>query len=96
MPRLADARAAEEICAYLNRVSAPYGTRWRLQDRVIVPAFDTYIFGGAFYDDAYAFVDGRWMITKTGYKRTYEAMINLKDVPSFQLNDNHLAPADGQ
>lgn len=67
--------------------------RWYLQDRVIVPAFDTYIFGGAFYDDAYAFVDGRWMITKTGYKRTYEAMINLKDVPSFQLNDNHLAPA---
>ncbi|GAA4259836.1 nuclear transport factor 2 family protein [Dietzia aurantiaca] len=68
--------------------------RWYLQDRVIVPAFDTYIFGGAFYDDAYAYIDGRWMITKTGYERTYEAMINLKDVPSFQLNDNHLAPTD--
>lgn len=66
--------------------------RWYLQDRVIVPAFDTYIFGGAFYDDAYAYIDGRWMISKTGYERTYEAMINLKDVPSFQLNDNHLAP----
>lgn len=66
---------------------------WYLQDRVIVPAFDTFIFGSAFYDDAYAFVDGRWVITKTGYKRTYEAMINLKDMPSFQLNDNHLAPS---
>ena len=69
---------------------------WYLQDRVIVPAFDTYIFGGAFYDDAYAYIDGRWLITKTGYKRTYEAMINLKDVPSFTLNDNHLAAPEDQ
>lgn len=66
--------------------------RWCLQDRVIVPEYDTFIFGSAFYDDAYARVDGRWVITRTGYKRTYEAMINLKDVPSFRLNDNHLAP----
>lgn len=65
---------------------------WYLQDRVIVPAFDTMIFGSAFYSDTYARVDGRWVITSTGYKRTYEAMINLKDVPSFKLNDNHLAP----
>ena len=36
VPRLADARAAEEICAYLNRVSAPYGTRWRVQGQAIV------------------------------------------------------------
>ncbi|WP_010541025.1 nuclear transport factor 2 family protein [Dietzia alimentaria] len=67
--------------------------RWYLQDRVIVPAFDTFIFGSAFYEDTYAYIDGHWVITRTGYKRTYEAMINLKDVPSFQLNDNHLAPA---
>lgn len=70
--------------------------RWYLQDRVIVPAFDTMIFGGAFYSDTYARVDGNWVITSTGYKRTYEAMINLKDVPSFTLNDNHLAPASAE
>ena len=70
--------------------------RWYLQDRVIVPAFDTYIFGSAFYEDTYAHIDGRWVITRTGYKRTYEAMINLKDVPSFQLNDNHLAPSGNE
>lgn len=68
--------------------------RWALQDRVIVPAFDTMIFGGAFYDDRYEKIDGRWLIAKTGYKRTYEAMVNLKDVPSFRLSDNHLAPAE--
>ena len=70
--------------------------RWYLQDRVIVPEFDTYIFGSAFYEDSYARLDGRWVITRTGYTRNYEAMISLKDVPSFRLNDNHLAPADEQ
>lgn len=64
--------------------------RWYLQDRVIVPAFNTMIFGAAFYDDAYVRVDGRWLIARTGYERTYEAMIDLKDVPSFQLTENHL------
>ena len=67
--------------------------RWYLQDRVIVPAFDTMIFGSAFYEDTYRRTDGRWVISSTGYKRTYEAMVDLKDVPSFQLTDNHLAPA---
>lgn len=70
--------------------------RWYLQDRVIVPAFDTMIIGSAFYSDTYARQDGRWVITSTGYKRTYEAMLNLKDIPSFQLTDNHLAPTGGQ
>lgn len=70
--------------------------RWYLQDRVIVPAFDTMIIGSAFYSDTYGRLDGRWVITSTGYKRTYEAMLNLKDIPSFQLTDNHLAPAGGQ
>ncbi|AVZ40191.1 MULTISPECIES: nuclear transport factor 2 family protein [unclassified Dietzia] len=69
--------------------------RWYLQDRVIVPAFDTMIIGGAFYSDTYARHDGRWVIASTGYSRTYEAMIDLKDIPSFTLTDNHLAPADG-
>ena len=70
--------------------------RWYLQDRVIVPAFDTMIIGSAFYEDTYARVDGKWVITTTGYKRNFEAMLSLKDIPSFQLTENHLAPADGQ
>lgn len=65
--------------------------RWYLQDRVIVPAFSTMIIGAAFYDDAYERRDGRWVITRTGYDRTYEAMMDLKDIPSFQLTENHLA-----
>lgn len=65
--------------------------RWYLQDRVIVPAFSTMIIGAAFYYDAYERRDGRWVITRTGYDRTYEAMMDLKDIPSFQLTENHLA-----
>lgn len=66
--------------------------RWYLQDRVIVPAMGVMIVGGAFYDDAYARRDGRWVITRTGYTRTYEASLDLKDVPSFRLLENHLQP----
>ena len=64
--------------------------RWYQQDRVIVAKYSTMIFGAAFYDDAYEHRDGRWVITRTGYDRTYEATIDLKDVPSFRLTDNHL------
>lgn len=64
--------------------------RWYLQDRVIVPAYSVMIIGAAFYDDAYERRDGRWVITRTGYTRTYEATMDLKDVPSFKLTANHL------
>ena len=70
--------------------------RWYLQDRIIVPAFNYLMIGSAFYEDRYARVDGRWLISSTGYKRTYEARINLKDLPSFELADNHLASSSGQ
>lgn len=64
--------------------------RWYLQDRVIVAKYSTMIIGAAFYDDAYERRDGRWVITRTGYDRTYEATMDLKDIPSFRLTDNHL------
>lgn len=70
--------------------------RWYLQDRVIVPEYDTFIFGSAFYSDAYSYRDGRWLISRTGYTRTYEASISLKDIPSFRLNDNHLDQSEAE
>ncbi len=45
---------------------------WYLEDRVIVPAADLELHGTAFYRDEYAFVDGRWMISHTGYQRVFE------------------------
>lgn len=65
--------------------------RWYLQDRVIIPAHNTMIFGAAFYTDAYERHYGRWLIARTGYERTYEAIIDLNDIPSFRLTENFLA-----
>lgn len=45
---------------------------WALDDVVINQERGVTIRGAAFYEDEYAKVDGRWYITRTGYKRVYE------------------------
>lgn len=45
---------------------------WYLEDRVVVPAHDVEISGTAFYEDAYALVEGTWLISHTGYRRVFE------------------------
>lgn len=60
--------------------------RWYLQDRVIVPDFSFMLFGAAFYADRYRRTEHGWRICATGYDRTYEAKLNLADVPSFALD----------
>ncbi|MCF8606512.1 nuclear transport factor 2 family protein [Gordonia sp. HY442] len=50
---------------------------WYLQDRVLVPEYDTMIIGAAFYDDEYRWTDDGWQISKTGYERTFEAVGSL-------------------
>ncbi|MGV9712607.1 nuclear transport factor 2 family protein [Gordonia sp. NPDC003424] len=60
--------------------------RWYLQDRVIVPEFSFLLFGSAFYADRYRRTDDGWRICATGYDRTYEASLNLTDLPSFKLD----------
>ena len=59
--------------------------RWYLQDRVIVPAFSFMMIGAAFYSDSYRRTDEGWLISATGYARTYEATVDLKDLPSFSV-----------
>ena len=59
--------------------------RWYLQDRVIVPEFSFMMIGAAFYADTYRRTDDGWRICATGYDRTYEATVDLKDVPSFSV-----------
>lgn len=60
--------------------------RWYLQDRVIVPDFSFLLFGSAFYADRYRRTEAGWRICATGYDRTYEATVNLADLPSFSLD----------
>ena len=79
----------------LTSESTAEGT-WYLQDRVIVPAADLEIGGTAFYEDRYTrCADGRWRIAHTGYVRTYEVMMSLKDVPSLKFTANRWAQEAG-
>jgi hypothetical protein len=67
---------------------------WCFEDTVIATRYRVVIKGAAFYEDRYAREpDGRWRIAHTGYLRTYEAMLSLDDLPSFQLTANRWAGA---
>ena len=57
---------------------------WYLQDRVIVAEFDFMLIGAAFYHDEYRRTSHGWKISSTGYKRTYDATISLKNL-DFRL-----------
>jgi len=66
---------------------------WCFQDTIIATEYRVAIHGAAFYEDRYARgADGRWRIAHTGYVRTYEAMMSLDDLKSFQLTANRWAP----
>ena len=59
---------------------------WYLADTVLIPEHRKVLRGAAFYEDRYVLCDdGKWRIAHTGYTRTYEAVVSLTDVPSFQL-----------
>lgn len=66
---------------------------WAFEDTVIVTEHRVVIRGAAFYEDRYQRVNGAWQIAHTGYVRTYEAMMSLNDLPSFQLTANRWAAA---
>lgn len=67
--------------------------RWALDDTVIITSHRAVLRGAAFYEDRYVRLDGAWRIQHTGYQRIYEAMISLKDLPSYNLTANRWAAA---
>ncbi|HKC27357.1 MAG TPA: nuclear transport factor 2 family protein [Jatrophihabitans sp.] len=65
---------------------------WYLEDKVIVTEQRMLLTGTAFYDDTYTReADGRWRISRTGYRRSYEAVQSLEDTPSWKLTANRWA-----
>jgi hypothetical protein len=68
----------------LRSPSEATGT-WALEDVVIEEKWGVTIRGAAFYEDEYVKRDGRWLIRRTGYKRTYEEIQSRKDVPGLRL-----------
>jgi hypothetical protein len=70
---------------------------WALDDTVVVTEHRMLLRGAAYYEDRYTRdADGAWRIAHTGYRRLYEAMVSLDDVPSWALTANRWAtPAPG-
>jgi uncharacterized protein (TIGR02246 family) len=67
---------------------------WALDDTVVVTEHNMLLRGAAHYEDRYRRdADGTWRIAHTGYRRLYEAMVSLADVPSWTLTANRFADA---
>ncbi|MFC4605466.1 nuclear transport factor 2 family protein [Rhodococcus kronopolitis] len=65
---------------------------WSLSDTVIIPEDDMMVRGTAFYHDSYVRnAAGEWLISHTGYERTFETVVSLADLPSFHLTSNRWA-----
>lgn len=58
---------------------------WALEDIVVDSEWGFVLFGAAFYEDTFRKVDGRWRISHTGYRRSFEAMLPTANVEGFQL-----------
>lgn len=58
---------------------------WALDDSIILVEQRLLIRGAAFYHDVYRREDGRWLVEKTGHRRTYEYMVSLDDLPSLRF-----------
>lgn len=66
---------------------------WALDDVVVHQDFGVTIRGAAFYSDRYRRVDGTWLITHTGYKRTYEEIFPRASVEGLALTADWWATA---
>lgn len=58
---------------------------WALEDVVVMTDWELTVRGAAFYTDDYRKVDGRWLIERTGYKRTYEEIQPRGNVEGLKL-----------
>lgn len=68
---------------------------WLLRDVVIVPAAQLTLRGAAFYEDEYRRVDGRWLLSSTGYRRVYEEVESRRPEPDLRLTATWFGGASG-
>jgi len=62
---------------------------WALQDMVVDSEHMYMLQGAAIYTDDYVRRDGRWLISHTGYERTFEMTQNLADLPGVAVRIGH-------
>ncbi len=58
---------------------------WALKDTVIDVDMGILVEGAAFYEDTYVRTEAGWRISMTGYRRIFEYLLPLADVPSLTL-----------
>ena len=68
----------------LTSESTATGT-WYLEDTVIDTERNTMLRGAAFYCDEYVKVDGQWKLQSTGYRRTFEEVMDRSETPSLRI-----------
>lgn len=80
-------------CHHPEITLAPDGLRatgiWALDDVVVQQQHDVTIRGAAYYDDAYVKVDGRWLISVTGYRRVYEELFPRASVAGLKVTGDY-------
>jgi hypothetical protein len=63
---------------------------WYLEDKVLILEQRMMLTGACFYEDEYRRCDdGKWRISRTGYRRTFEAVQSLD--PTWKLTANGFA-----
>ena len=65
---------------------------WYLEDTIISLKRGTRLYGAAIYEDRYRREDGRWLISETGYRRTFEIVEPLN--PEARVLSNMFATGD--
>lgn len=65
---------------------------WSLQDKVIMLDHGLVLEGASVYTDRYRRVDGVWLISHTEYRRRFEYLHHLTELPGFQMTAG--APSD--
>jgi hypothetical protein len=53
---------------------------WAFDDVNVDPERDFYLTGAGFYEDRYRRVAGEWLISHTGYRRTFETIMSMSKV----------------
>ncbi len=58
---------------------------WALEDIVVDTEWKFMLMGAAFYEDTYERRDGRWLLWRTTYRRSFEVMFPTTSIEGFQL-----------
>ena len=58
---------------------------WALEDIVVDTEWKFMLMGAAFYEDTYERRDGRWLLLRTTYRRSFEVMFPTSSIEGFQL-----------